>query len=349
MRGFVTQVVCSQRFAAHATTGACDYWAIYRRTPGVEVLRLTLRLHRYASGGTSRTCTLSIAVGTTVAGVASASYVGGTPAALDGSTAVPLPYAGIRQRETISANIDVSGLSTSSYYVIRLRYTPAVNGESNGVESFSLVESPRSTSDVQGAASTEPGFEDIWPDVRNRMHAGTTGASTGLLRIASEYDIARTQHRRHLQIALPSQHYASRNATTEGALGWGGAIGATWDPTFVTRCRKLWLATGNNYRFLAIYAFNPAWADFTNSYLRAQHDSTPWSGATTGGTYLPLTNTGALTTFVLGSVANHGLGVDSTVTAPTNTATFQAITADNPVTTSSEVRVLAFALIEEET
>lgn len=88
----------------------------------------------------------------------------------------------------------------------------------------------------------------------------------------------------------------------------------------------------------------------TSAAATVAADSFRVGGAGTTNTNLPLTNTGALTTFVLGSVGSHGQRIDgSSPIAPIEETSFAAITADNPVTTSSEVRVLALALIEEET
>lgn len=366
LRGWAVQPVGSWAYHPHTTNGATDYYAIYRRTPGVELLRVAVRLHANVGGSTNRTASLGITAGTTVAGLSAVSYVGSTPTSLDGSTAVPLPYASARQCPEYVAYVDVSGFSVGSYYVIRLRYTPASNGGHNGVRTWSLHECPRSTLDVVGDPTTEPGLDDAWPDVRNRIHTGTTGTASGLLRLASEIDVARTQHRRHLQINCPATNatypsttlyaiagtpatYWTANSTTEAALNWRVPPGQ--DLLLRHRPRKLYQSTpGNNYRFLAIYAFNPAWADFTNSYLRVRSSSANTGGAITTNTNLALTNTGALTTFVLGSVGAHGTSIDGTTPfAPIEEVSFAARTADNPVTTSSELRVVALAIIEEET
>lgn len=366
LRGWAVEPVCSNSYFPQTTTGACDYWAIYKRTPGVEVLRVSIRLHaNLAGGGVNRKCTLSIAAGTTVAGVSGVSYVGATPSFLDGTTESPVPWLQGRQAPELTAYIDVSGFTIGSLYVIRLRYTPNANGGYNGVRTFALHECPRSTLDLVADPTNEPGLDEAEPDIRNRIRAGTTGTNGGMVRLASEIDIARTQHRRHLQISCPSSGvytnyspfssmggvscYWTVNSTTETNPNYRAPAGQ--DILLRSRPRKLYQSTpGNNYRFAAIYAFNPGWADFTNSYLRVRSDSTNTGGAGTTNTNLALTNTGALTTFVLGSVGGHGQRIDgSSPFAPIEETSFGARTADNPVTTSAECRILCLALIEEET
>lgn len=330
------------------------------------MLRVAIRLHANLFGGaTNRLCTLSIAAGSTIAGVSSVSYVGGTPSFLDGSTTSPVPYVQSRQAPELTAYIDVTGFTVGTLYAIRLRYTPTTNGGYNGVRMWSLQECPRSTLDIVGDPTNEPGLDEAEPDIRNRIRTGTTGTNGGMLRLASELDIARTKHRRHLQISCPSSgtyanispfssmggvsSYWTVNSTTETNPDWRAPAGQ--NILLRARPRKLYQSTpGNNYRFAAIYAFNPGWADFTNSYLKAQSDSTNTGGVISTTTALPLTNTGALTTFVVGSVGGHGTSIDgNSPFAPIEENSFIAITADNPVTTSAECRLLCLALIEEET
>lgn len=365
LRGWAVEPIAAHSYHPHKTNGACDYWIIYRRTPGVEVVRVVVRLHSNVGGTTNRSCTLSLAYGSAVAGVGAVTFAGDTPYFFDGSTAVPIPYSAGRQSPELTAYLDATKFSDSALNVIRLRYTPTTNDGWNGVRSFSLQECPRSTSDLVADPTGEPGIDEAEPDVRNRIRAGTTGTNGGLVRLASEIDVYRISHRRHLQINCPSSAtyenlapystfggaatYWTANSTTEAALNYRAPIGL--DIKLRSRPCKLYQSTpGNNYRFAAIYAFDPAWSDFTNSYLRVRSDSSGVGGAGTTNTNLPLTNTGGLTTFVLGSVGSHGQRIDgSSPIAPIEETSFAAITADNPVTTSSEVRVLAFALIEEET
>ena len=363
-RGFGVMPVCAHNYFPHRTNGSIDYWAIYKRTPGVEALRVAFRLHKDFS--TTRQARITIDAGTTVAGIAAVSYIGGTPYFLDGTNYLPLPYGDARQSPEYVAYIDVSGWSTSNLYAVRLQYTPLFNNNINGVRSWSLQECPRATLDIVNDPTNEPGVDEAWPDVRNRVHAGTTGTASGLVRIAGEIDVLRTQHRRHLQINCPGengQHVTVGSQTFTGIVNtyWTANNMAdaalTWvrphNQDLVLRCRprKLYQSTpGNAYRFAAIYSFDPAWVDFTNSHLKVQSDTSGVGGAGTTTTRLALTNTGALGTYVLGSVGGHGQFIDgNSPLAPIEETSFLASTADNPVTTSAECRVLCLALIEEET
>jgi hypothetical protein len=355
-RAFAVQSVGSLSYALpHTTSGPTDYPLLYRRTPGVQVLRLTVQFHPYnLYGGTSTTGTLQVLVGTTHAGVATATLAGqGEIGPFGGVQTFPLPSFAQRVADEWTCDVDVSALSTSSTYVVVLRFTPTTTGQRNGIARVSSLEVPLAdTAPTADPLSTgEPGLNEAEADVRNRIYAGSATSVGGMARLVSEMDRARSAARRHLQVGFPMTTALApwRNNTVNGALTWGAeinAIGSTWDPTFQMRARRLYAAsTGNRYRFWALYRYAPTYSGLTGSFATVVASTLATGGATTQSATAPLANTAGAWALTSTTIDVPCDGTDQIAEI-----TFSAATAntDGVTTTSDPVYLAALALIEEE-
>lgn len=353
-RAFAVPSVACMGFATpHTTSGATDYCLIYRRTPGIQVLRVTVQFHPFdLYGGSSTTGTLSVLVGTTHAGATAATLSGqGELGAFGGSQTFPLPSFKQRVADEWTTDVDVSALSTSNTYVVVLRFTPTTTGQRNGLARVTAIEVPLAdTAPTADPLSTgEPGLNEAEPDVRNRVYAGSATAVGGMARLVSEMDRARSSVRRHMQVCVPMSDSAWRNNTVNGALTWGSeinAVGSTWDPTWRIRARRLYEAgSTNRYRFWALYRYAPTYSGVAGSFATVVASTLATGGATTQSA-----------TAALVATSGAWLLASTTIDVPTDGTnqlvdiTFSAATAntDGVTTTSDPAYFAALALIEEE-
>jgi len=335
-----------------ASTGE-DVAVLYRRSPSVRVLRVSIALHPSTTGINAPTRgTLSLWYGTSLSALTRVALVGdGDTGPLGGVLPVALPVQLMRVHDDWVVDIDVSAWPTSSTHVLLVRFTPQYDTAPGGIARVTVVECPLAdTSPVAAPLTTgEPGLNESEADPRNRIYAGNATSVGGTARMFREMDRARTEVRRHLQVTAPLGTYSHyRNGTTIGALYWSDATGIadTWDPTFVLRARKLYGSTGaNRYRAWVVYRYQPTYSDVTLSFVRVTVSTAATGGATTNTADIPVVDTGA--GYALASAL---VDVPCDGTNGLARATFAARTSntDGVNTTSDLLRIGSIALIEEE-
>jgi len=327
--------------------GGSDHFVylVYRRTPGVKVIRVTARLLPTTAAAVSGT--LSLRIGATPVAALAAGYetpLGPSDQAWDGASTILSDAVTSRILPEYVAYFDVSSWSTSAITVLLVAFSP-LSGSCD-LNSVSVREVPLADVDPSGDASNEAGCNEAEIDFRNRIFSdGST--NTGLVRLWDQLDAARSSVRRHMQIAGRSVDAFSRNSLTLGALTWSAGIGATYDPIWYVRARSLYgSAVTNAVKFSAIYAYDPTYATLTNSKIRVTLDTTACGGATTSTYDIALTDTNGF--YALGSVT---AAIPTDGTDQRCAVTFSAQTrSDNGggLTAVDELRVLTLALIEEE-
>lgn len=334
LRAYAVPPVIAQAWDyAAGASGTYDVWLLYRRTPGVMVLRVALRLDTNQIGGaTVYGGTLAISYGTDPTSLTSATMIGPS-SVFNGVANVSAPSPRISTRETHVAYVDVSSWSTSAVIAVRVRLVAA--SATNGQYDVNVSEVPLPTVDPVGDPTNEAGVNESEFDYRNRIYQGLAG-TRGMLRVFSELDAARSQVRRHIGIARRSDLAYSVNSLTNTDLASGGV----WH----TRARRLYdSSTANRYTFAVLYSYDPTYATLTNSYVRVTAAAISGSSVTST---LQLTDTGGA--LALGTVAAT---VPCDGTDQIAALTFDARTSNtNGVSTTSDaVTVYALALIEDET
>lgn len=316
----------------------------YRRTPGVKVLRVTARLRPTAAAAASGT--LSLRIGATPVAALAAGYevpLGPSDQAWDGARSILSDAVTSRVRPEFVGYFDVSSWSTSAITVLLVSFSPLVGA--CDLSSVSVREVPLADVNPVSDAANEAGCNEAEADFRNRIYEGIA-ASTGLKRVWSELDAARSNVRRHLQIAARTVDAFSRNSLTLGALTWSAGIGATYDPIWYVRARSLYgSSVANAVKFSAIYAYDPTYATLTNSKIRVTLDTTATGGATTSTYDLPLTDTGGF--LALGSVT-AAIPCDGTDQRCAVTFSAQTSNTNGGSTTNDPCTIYCLALIEEE-
>jgi len=323
-----------------------DLWFVYRRTPGVEVLRIGLRLRATSSA----TATVSVDYGTNPSSLTSATSLLLSPSpAFDGLRLVSAPTTRLRTSGDELAFLDVRGFDPANIYCVRVRITD-VSVAIPVPLTLAVHEVMLATVDPVGDP-TGPGLNESEFDYRNRVYAGVVGSTSGgLLRVWDELETARSASRRHLQIGAHSSAPFERDDVTEGQLDWKYENPLdTFDPVFLARSRRLRALTGtqfNTYKFAAIYSYDPTHAGLTDSYLKCRVDSTNNGGSSVASYVLQLADTG-------GALAIGTVTATLSWDAPDQLCevTFKARTANDnggaPV--SDPVYVYSLALIEDET
>lgn len=334
LRAYAVPPVVSQAWDyAAGASGTYDVWFLYRRTPGVQVLRLALRLDTNQIGGaTVNGGTLAIHYGTDPTSLTAATVIGpSTP--FDGSRTISAPSPRVSTRETHVAYVDVSSWSTSAVIAVRVRFVAA--SATNGQYDINVSEVPLPTVDPVGDPTTEAGVNESEFDYRNRIYQGVAG-TRGMLRVFSELDAARTQVRRHIGISRRSDLAYTINSLVATDLTGGGIWHA--------RARRLYdSATANAYKLAVLYAFDPTYSTLTNSYVRVTAAAV--SGSSVTSTFQLADTGGAL---ALGT-ASATIPCDGTDQIAALTFDARTSNTNGVSTTSDPVTVYALALIEDET
>lgn len=321
-----------------------DVWFLYRRTPGVEIVRVAVQLRPQAgaAGGT-----LAIDYGTDPASLTSAaSLFVGPSAAFDGVRIANPPTTRLRTQEEHVGFLDVRTFDPDDLYCVRVR----VEGAIGTASPLSVAAHEVMLASVDPVAEpTGPGVNESEFDFRNRVYGGVVASAGGLQRLWGEIDSARTKSRRHLQLGTNSAAPIERDDVAAGAFDWPyGDPLDTFDPVLLARSRRLRKPTGstfNTYTFAVIYSYDPTHAGLTDSKITMHVDTSTTGGATTASYVLQLTDTGGA--LALGTVGAtipwDGSGAYCEINFTAQTAN------DNggpPV--SDPVYVYALALIEEE-
>jgi hypothetical protein len=343
LRAHLAQSVAVARFGPTTTNFlGLGGWVhfFYRRTPGIQAVRLGVKLHPAQSGGSSKTAVLAVDVGTAPGSMSPATILSASDS-FGGVESVTLPDAKVRVRDELVAFLDVRALDPANVYLVRVSYTPAVANEANFFSRVSLHEVPLAAVDPSGDPTNEPGVNEAEADVRNRVHQGTTGGPTGLLRLFGEYDVARTKVRAHAQISTPQGY--SWNGASGGlaALNWG--VGG-YDPRLRGRARRRYAAgTYNRYTVCALYGFAPTYAGVAACKLRVSA-ATP---AGTDGTFADVALVDTAGGYAVGTATLDVTTADAdqrfelAVTAATESTDGVSFATDT-------VRLHALALIEDE-
>lgn len=339
---------------AHVCGTSQDYAFLYRRTPGVQVLRIGVRLHPYNASGTIGTALsgrLQVFYGTSPASLTQATLAGqGELSAFGSETQVALPSRVVRVHDDHVCDVDVSGFSTSSTYVVIVRFRPNATGQTNGISTINAIEVPLAdtTPTADPLSTGEPGLNEAEPDVRNRVYAGSATSVGGMARLVSEMDRARSSVRRHMQVGLPLDFPATRNNTVNGALNWGtsNGVGSTYDPYFRMRARRLYEAgSTNRYRFWALYRFDPTYSGLAGAFATVEASTLTTGGATTQTATAALADTGTAWALTSATIDVPTDGTNQLVDVRFSAATANT---DGVTTTSDIASFMAFALIEEE-
>lgn len=294
LRAYALPHLAEARFNPYSVATSSRVYALYRRTPGVQVVQLTIALHATQDGGSAKSAVLEVEAGTNLSGLSPVAFLSQN-ASFGGVESVFLPSRKARLRDELVGFVDVSGFDPADLIAFRITYTPSATGEMNGIARVSLSEVPLATVDPTSAPTTEPGVNEAEPDVRNRIHQGTTTSRTGLLRLFAQLDLARSAVRGHLQIIAPHDHPISRDSLSLGPLDWGGAIGTSWDARFRLRARRLYAAgTPQRCTLAAIYSYSATYpSGLANAFIRATATTIGLGGATASTADLPLAHTGA--------------------------------------------------------
>ncbi len=349
LRAHAVQCIADHQFHSVTTcspTSSVD--SFYRRTPGVNALRVTVKLHHAGAGSTGGT--LKVSVGTNPAALTdlvAADYLGTNPPMYTSTTPVSLPNARLRTHEEHTAFIDVTGLDPADTNIVRVLYTAATNPTSDGQWSVSLHEVALSTVDPAADPTDEAGVNEAEFDFRNRVYGGVVGSTGGLVRVWGELDVARSEVRRHIQIAARPNHYWYRANAAYGALNWNAGLGTTYDPVLRVRARALYGSTVNNtVRLVALYLFNATYTGLTGAKLKVTVSSANTGGATTASYELQLADTGSAYAVgsVLATLPTDGTDQDCEVSFTAKTQSDDG----GGGTAVDELRILALALIEEE-
>ena len=341
LRAFAVPNVADMTFKSLLGGGGHSVYLVYRRTPGIKVLRVTAKL--LPSGATTGTLSLRQGASPGLALVAGfETPLGPSDQAWNGTATIKTVLQTSRTLPELVAYFDVSSWSTSAITVLLINYTPSAG--SCDLHSVAVREVPLADVNPSGDPTNEAGCNEAEADFRNRIYEGAS-SSGGLKRVWSELDAARTSVRRHMQIAARTVDAFSRNSLTLGALTWSGGIGATYDPIWYTRARSLYgSAVANAVKFSAIYAYDPTYATLTNSKIRVTLDTTACGGATTSTYDLPLTDTGGF--LALGSVS-AAIPTDGTDQRCAVTFSAQTSNTNGGSTTNDPCTIYALALIEE--
>lgn len=343
LRAYAVPNVADVTFKVLHGGGGHNVYLLYRRTPGVKVIRVTAKL---LPNGAS-TGTLSLRQGASP-GLALAASVetplGPSDQAWDGTATIKTVSQTSRTLLEVVGYFDVSSWSTSALTVLYVSF--ATSAGTCDLHSVAVREVPLADVNPVGDAANEAGCNESEADFRNRIYEGVA-ASTGQKRVWSELDAARTSVRRHLQIAGRTVDAFSRNSLTLGALTWSGGIGATYDPIFYTRARALYgSAVTNAVKFSAIYAYDPTYATLTNSKIRVTLDTTACGGATTATYDIALTDTNGF--YALGSVT-AAIPTDGTDQRCAVTFSAQTRSDNGGLSANDACTIVTLALIEEET
>lgn len=343
LRAFAVPNVADMTFKSLLGGGGHSVYLVYRRTPGIKVLRVTAKL--LPSGATTGTLSLRQGASPGLALVAGfETPLGPSDQAWNGTATIKTVLQTSRTLPELVAYFDVSSWSTSAITVLLINYTPSAG--SCDLHSVAVREVPLADVNPSGDPTNEAGCNEAEADFRNRIYEGAS-SSGGLKRVWSELDAARTSVRRHMQIAARTVDAFSRNSLTLGALTWSGGIGATYDPIWYVRARALYgAAVTNAVKLSAIYAYDPTYSVLTDAKIRVTLDTTACGGATTSTYDLPLTDTGGF--LALGSVT-AAIPCDGTDQRCAVTFSAQTKSADGGGGTATDAcTIYCLALIEEE-
>lgn len=262
------------------STSPHSYYIAYRKTPGIQCLRVEVEVHNSVSLGTMPDLTCEV----TVPGASTNWIEIGGGLFLDGSQGLGTETPSTHDTSRWANFLDVSALTDGTYYDLKFLVTDGGTGLTFGLYRITVTEVPLSTVDPVGSPTTETGVNPAWLQStdRNLIVDGTASSiSYGQLRLLNQLEIARYQKRRHIQIVKPEATTLAFNITSTAAIGAGGT---EWPstPLFYVRSRALYgTSTANTYVMRVRYINS----DATNK-CTIRVAVTPVGGAATNTDYV---------------------------------------------------------------
>lgn len=206
---------------------------LYSRSPGVKVLLVAVRLAD-ANPGTRIKVTVSLP---------GAVWVTGQINGLDGSVDLSPPDGLSVRVNPIIGLLDVSGVTANIIKELRFDYSETTAGQ--GLQWVHAAEVPLADLDPLSYPLIEVGA--IEPTTRDRIVDGSASVGQGFDRVISQLDLARTQVKRHMQLATVQDTSLSWFTTslTNQSINWR-QVGGSYDIVFRSRVRRLYDINSSN-------------------------------------------------------------------------------------------------------
>jgi hypothetical protein len=311
----VAHPIISEAGLPSITTGTHAYYVAYKKSPGVNCLRITVEANVSASGTRPEVqCAVTTSAG-------SVSWVeSGTALVLDGSNYLVTDVGVSQDYPSFTNTLDVSALTDGTIYDLIFTIIDKAGGSTRGLYAIHVTEVPLADVDPIGAPTTDLGADASWlmANDSNRIVDGTTSISYGMIRVCDQLETARYKRRRHWQVIFAEDSTVPLAASTSSTVTGNALPFPTGTPTFRFRSRALYgvgASTPNTYLVRIRYrtsttqqpwirfAVTPVGGAVTNTDYKLAHSSGAWTATTTDSTTatmtLSLPNTGTAQEFSL--------------------------------------------------